>query len=122
PPPRGVPALRGGPLSPPIRQAPEGLALGRVIAIGLACLAVGVVSLLLVYALLAGPGALGGGARSGPAAPSPLPQRLFARQGQGPLRPSEGHQLEGYGWVDRDAGVARIPIEEAMKLVAEDAR
>ena len=28
-------------------------------------------------------------------------------------------QLEGYGWVDREAGVARIPIEDAMKLVIE---
>jgi|SRR5688572_7698392 hypothetical protein len=25
--------------------------------------------------------------------------------------------LEGYGWVSRDAGVARIPIEDAMKMV-----
>jgi hypothetical protein len=26
--------------------------------------------------------------------------------------------LESYGWVSRPAGIARIPIEEAMKLVA----
>jgi hypothetical protein len=25
--------------------------------------------------------------------------------------------LEGYGWVSKDAGVARIPIEDAMKMV-----
>jgi hypothetical protein len=28
-------------------------------------------------------------------------------------------QLEGYGWVDKEAGVARIPIEDAMKMVIE---
>ena len=27
--------------------------------------------------------------------------------------------LEGYGWVSRDEGVARIPIEDAMKMVVE---
>lgn len=29
--------------------------------------------------------------------------------------------LESHGWVDRDAGLARIPIEEAMQLMAERA-
>jgi topoisomerase IA-like protein len=27
--------------------------------------------------------------------------------------------LESYGWVDKDKGVVRIPIEEAMRLIAE---
>ena len=27
--------------------------------------------------------------------------------------------LEGYGWVNKETGVARIPIEEAMKMVIE---
>ena len=27
--------------------------------------------------------------------------------------------LNSYGWVDRQAGIARIPIEQAMKLLAE---
>ena len=35
------------------------------------------------------------------------------------LRASEDAALHGYGWVDRRAGVARIPIERAMDLVAE---
>jgi hypothetical protein len=26
--------------------------------------------------------------------------------------------LAGYGWVDRQAGIARIPLDEAMKLLA----
>ncbi len=28
--------------------------------------------------------------------------------------------LESWGWVDRSAGIARIPVEEAMRLNAED--
>jgi hypothetical protein len=35
------------------------------------------------------------------------------------LRRSEDEVLESYAWVDRNAGIVRIPIEQAMKLVAE---
>jgi hypothetical protein len=35
------------------------------------------------------------------------------------LRAKQRAQLEGYGWVNKEAGVARIPIEDAMKLVIE---
>jgi hypothetical protein len=35
------------------------------------------------------------------------------------LRAKQKAQLEGYGWVNKEAGVARIPIEDAMKLVIE---
>lgn len=31
-------------------------------------------------------------------------------------------RLGEYGWVDRERGIARIPIEQAMKLVAEGRR
>jgi hypothetical protein len=30
--------------------------------------------------------------------------------------------LAGYGWVDRQAGIARIPLDEAMKLMAARAK
>jgi hypothetical protein len=35
------------------------------------------------------------------------------------LRADERQALDRYGWVDRDAGLARIPIERAMDMVAE---
>lgn len=35
------------------------------------------------------------------------------------LRVLERVQLERYGWVDRPAGIARVPIERAMELLAE---
>jgi hypothetical protein len=35
------------------------------------------------------------------------------------LRQSEERLLRSYGWVDKDAGVVRIPIDEAMKLTLE---
>ena len=35
------------------------------------------------------------------------------------LRAREERELSTYGWVDRSRGTVRIPIERAMKLVAE---
>jgi len=36
------------------------------------------------------------------------------------LRDAEDAHLHGYAWVDRKAGVVRIPIERAMELVAKE--
>lgn len=35
------------------------------------------------------------------------------------FRSEEEETLATYGWVDKEAGVVRIPIEQAMRLVAE---
>jgi hypothetical protein len=35
------------------------------------------------------------------------------------LRQSEDNALQSYGWIDKDAGVVRIPIDQAMKLTLE---
>lgn len=45
--------------------------------------------------------------------PSPLAQ-LHA------LRAHEAELLDSYGWVDKSAGVVRIPIERAIELVARN--
>jgi hypothetical protein len=37
----------------------------------------------------------------------------------GEMRAAEEAILESYGWVDRDAGRVRIPIERAMDLIVE---
>jgi len=34
-------------------------------------------------------------------------------------RAEEARRLEEWGWVDRDAGSVRIPVERAMRLMAE---
>jgi hypothetical protein len=41
------------------------------------------------------------------------------RQDLADLRAKEDDQLTSYGWVDRNAGVVRIPIDAAMKLTLE---
>jgi hypothetical protein len=38
------------------------------------------------------------------------------RQDLADLRAKEDETLHSYGWVDRNAGIVRIPIDEAMKL------
>jgi hypothetical protein len=35
------------------------------------------------------------------------------------LRGAEDETLATYGWVDRNAGIARMPIDRAMQMVAE---
>ncbi|MEZ4860505.1 MAG: c-type cytochrome domain-containing protein [Caldilineaceae bacterium] len=44
---------------------------------------------------------------------APLAQELAARRAQ------ENTQLQSYGWVDQSAGVAHIPIDRAIALVAQ---
>lgn len=37
------------------------------------------------------------------------------------LRQKENEVLNSYGWVSREEGIVRIPIERAMELAVEDA-
>ena len=68
-----------------------------------------------------------------PAGPPPIPKevnqyevgivnlRVFAldqRAAQKRLRQLE--RLDSYGWVDREAGMAHIPVIEAMKMMVEE--
>jgi hypothetical protein len=41
------------------------------------------------------------------------------RQDLADLRAKEDETLNSYGWVDRNAGVVRIPIDEAIKLTLQ---
>jgi hypothetical protein len=41
------------------------------------------------------------------------------REDLGNLRTREDQSLSSYGWVDKNAGVVRIPIDRAMQLVVE---
>jgi hypothetical protein len=45
--------------------------------------------------------------------------QINPKQDLADLRTAEETTLTTYGWVDRNAGVVRIPIEQAMKLVIE---
>jgi hypothetical protein len=45
--------------------------------------------------------------------------QVTPRQDLQDLRAREDEILNGYSWVDRNAGIVRIPIEEAMRIVVE---
>jgi hypothetical protein len=50
------------------------------------------------------------------------PQPRFQRNPQQEMRDLRARQealLNGYGWVNKENGVARIPIEEAMRMIVE---
>lgn len=52
--------------------------------------------------------------------PGPLLQsNVTAKQDIKDLRELEQGKLEGYGWSDEKAGIAHIPVDEAMKKMAE---
>ena len=50
--------------------------------------------------------------------PSPRLQ-VNPREDLRELRAGEDAVLNNYGWVDKDNGIARIPISEAMKLTVQ---
>ncbi len=49
---------------------------------------------------------------------APAPQLEANPQILDQVRQHEQQLLEGHGWVDRDAGIARIPIGQAMRILA----
>lgn len=53
---------------------------------------------------------------AGPVTLQPQPGQDIAQ-----FRTEKQQLLEGYGWVDREHGIARIPIERAMQLLSKPA-
>ena len=70
--------------------------------------------------------AWGAGARTMQAQATKTPRREFPRLQLSPpadlqaFRAREEAELSSYGWVSKTAGVARIPIERAMKLLLQN--
>ncbi len=91
-------------------------------------LAVGIVvhvAVWLLYLFFAGQQSRGGEPRyplaSGYENQLPPAPRLQTnpRQDLRDLRAQEDAILDSYGWVDKNAGIVRIPIDEAMRLTLE---
>ncbi len=45
----------------------------------------------------------------------PHPERALAR-----YRAAQRAKVHGYAWIDRQAGIVRIPIDRAMELIAQE--
>jgi hypothetical protein len=54
-----------------------------------------------------------------PAVPAPVLQ-ISPRADMARFKAEEDREMTSYGWVDRDRGVVRIPIDRAMAKVAKD--
>lgn len=110
-----------------VRSEEDRISTPRIVAVGVASLVIFILSSWVVVAYFR--------ARMAAAPLPPIPaevgrskigmveQQLFGVAERG-LRDREARleRLDSYGWVDRRAGVAHIPIEEAMGLVVKGVR
>ncbi|HEY4272989.1 MAG TPA: hypothetical protein VGM65_13385 [Candidatus Udaeobacter sp.] len=81
-----------------------------------------VVTLMMRYFKVHEPAVTAGQANIPLARTAEFPQpRLIVKPGAtfADLRAAEDAELNSYGWVDRSAGIARIPIDRAMQLILE---
>ena len=102
---------------------------GRVTRIGVGILAFLLVAMVLSWGLTQ---SLVAWREAASPPPNPVAARLGTRQPPAPrlqadpradleaLRARERSTLASYGWVDRDAGVAHIPIDRAIDAIVEE--
>ncbi len=108
-----------------VRQAEDRVQSGRAIAVGIAGVIITVLALFIAHWLAPEATARPHLSRV-PLAPREigiLEQPLFDLSARGnDVRREQQRTLGSYGWIDRDAGIARIPIDRAIDLYLEKAR
>jgi hypothetical protein len=109
----------------PQAEAGDGVNL-RSLAWGTALIVGGIVfagaAAWLAYGVLRPPYGYGGpdrpaGVRVAAPRLEPAPQPNRAR-----YEAEKARLVDGYAWVDQQAGIARIPVEQAMRMLAERAQ
>ena len=101
---------------PPLQQEAEGIRSRVIWWTGLGVIVVSALLVMIAWWLVAPPTAINTAAQE-----SPLKRDLFERANAGPDLHAAGAQaLERTQWVDRKAGVIRIPIERAIDAVVAD--
>jgi hypothetical protein len=113
-----------------VRQEEDSIPGGRLAKIAVVAIGVGLAGVFFAALLLetktgAIRGHLPGGASPGAATPAiagVAQTPLFGAAEGLALRQRQREELTRYRWVDRDAGLAAIPIERAMDLVAREPR
>ena len=97
-------------------------AVGLLIMLGVVLLAVTLLEQVMVGipVTISRPSDLVNGLQAAPA-PTPPAPALEADPGQtfNPYRAAQEQKLNTYGWVDRAAGVIRMPIDRAIDVTAE---
>jgi len=113
-----------------VHQEDDVVASRRLVRIGVVSTAIGAIGVLVAGLVLsAGAGSVTP-SLAGPGGALPAPREISeveqtpiwsTRDGED-LRDAQRRELESWGWVDRDAGVAHIPIDRAMDLVMKESR
>jgi hypothetical protein len=113
-----------------VHQEEDVVASRRLVRIGVVSVAVGAIGVLVAGVLLAIRVGSVRPSNAGATGPPPAPREISQVE-QTPiwntrvawdLRDAQRRELAGWGWVDRDAGIARIPIDRAMDLVVKESR
>jgi hypothetical protein len=104
-----------------VHQEADVVGARSLIRVALAAVAIGVLGVLFSALLLetnTGGIRIYGGNRAATSAIAHVQQTPILGKGEGQeMRAAQRAALSRYGWIDRDAGVAAIPIERAMDLV-----
>jgi len=107
-----------------VQQERDAIRGGRLVALSALTLTIGAVGVLAAQLLNPTVARPAPRTASGPAFQAGTPERsLIERSARGlALQAEQRSKLEHYGWVDRNAGIARIPIERAIDLRVERGR
>ena len=115
-------------VNPEVHHEHSDVNIGAILGFGVALIVVAVVVHLLIYVLFGyfnsragvqAPAEYPLAAAQGNRVPPEPRLQTDPRQDLADLRAREEAQLTSYGWVDKNAGVVRIPIDAAMKLTLE---
>jgi hypothetical protein len=123
-----LPHAPGSPDNPEVHHESSDVNIRGVFAFAIGLLVAGIIIHLLVWVLFQY-----FTAREGRASPPEFPLAVTQqprvppeprlqtnpRQDLTDLRAREDQLLSSYGWVDRNAGIVRIPIDQAIKLTLE---
>lgn len=100
-----------------MHQDPEGISARAIWIVAAGVVVISAALVVIAWLLVAPPPPRAGVAAS----PSPLHRELFDRANEGAqVRAAGALELERTQWVDRKAGVIRIPIERAIDAVVAD--
>ena len=125
--PHAADAVSGPADNPEVHHEESDVNILAIFGFGSGLMAVAVVVLLVIYVLF---GFFDGRERATIPAEYPLAAQAdkvppeprlqeHPREDLSELRAREDEILSSYGWVDKNAGVVRIPIDAAMKLTLE---
>jgi hypothetical protein len=120
----------GGPaLDFEVRQEADEVSSRKLLGVGIASILIGALGVFFAGVILVATVGTLQPSEAGPQGPRPAPRTLshieqtpiWQSQVGLDLRDAQRRDLESWGWVDRRAGVAKIPIERAMDIVAKEA-